>query len=162
MTAAAEAHAASLLALFPAASSAATAPQDSAPATSSPSSARTPAEESSAETAKRLKRHRICQVRVSLPCAGDFSQNRFAWHDASVRPNRQGVKGRYCCTRARGNGGAGWCTLRMQLVVCCRCSINTSKSFTIAVRPALLNMYHPSFEVRYHIINSRSHEYSLV
>lgn len=62
MTAAAEAHAASLLALFPTASYSATTPQDPSSAVPSPSSARTP----SAETARRLKKHRICQVSACL------------------------------------------------------------------------------------------------
>ena len=65
MTAAAEAHAASLLALFPTAPYSTTAPQNPASAVPSSSPARTP----STETAKRLKKHRICQVSACLMLA---------------------------------------------------------------------------------------------
>lgn len=80
MTAAAEAHAASLLALIPTASYSATTPQDPAPAVSSPLSARTP----SAETAKRLKKHRTCQVSIYLPGAGEEPETCVASRERSA------------------------------------------------------------------------------
>lgn len=99
MTAAAEAHAASLLALFPTASYSATTPQDPLPAVPSPSSART----SSAETEKRLKKHRICQVSTCLLllCWRRPTRSVLRVASASVRPDREGVRGGYCCTRER-------------------------------------------------------------
>ena len=109
MTAAAEAHAASLLALFPTASYSAATPQDPAPAVSSPLPARTP----SAETAKRLKKHRICQVSTCcshinslmkeyLSSAGDAQPGTcVASPDVSVRPDPDVVKGEHSCTRER-------------------------------------------------------------
>ena len=80
---------------------------------------------------------------------GKIQSPKWYTNDASVRPSGQRVRGGCCYAKTRGNGGASWCALRILFVVCCRCSISTSKSFTTAVRPALLNLYQVSIEVSY-------------